>query len=328
MNFGPKCSPEVQNVPPPLAAVAAAFRDSAQVVGSIDSALLMWEACCVPSLLAGAGTWVGISPAAERKLESLQHWFLRLMLRVGPGCPVASLRWETGMLSMQMRIWVEKVMMVRHLRGLEEGSLARLVYDEQKEQGWPGLAKETSNICLELGIENCNESDIWSLSTKQYRQLLIQKCKEKDEIGLRKMAEGKIKCTKIMSELYGRKLYMSTYRLYMARQIFCTRVQMQPFGTNYRHDKRFKKSNFMCKCAKSEESESHLISGKCAIYGDLRKKHEDIEDDRKLTDFFLAILDRRERLEEKDTRTQDTLVAGSSPLLAARHSGVPPVLAL
>ena len=28
VNFGPKCSPEVQNVPPPMVAVAAAFRDS------------------------------------------------------------------------------------------------------------------------------------------------------------------------------------------------------------------------------------------------------------------------------------------------------------
>ena len=28
MNFGPNCSPEVQNAPPPAAAVAVAFRDS------------------------------------------------------------------------------------------------------------------------------------------------------------------------------------------------------------------------------------------------------------------------------------------------------------
>ena len=63
-----------------------------QAIGGIDSALLMWEACCIPSLLTGAGTWVNITPAAERRLEALQHWFLRLVLRVGPGCPNPSLR--------------------------------------------------------------------------------------------------------------------------------------------------------------------------------------------------------------------------------------------
>ena len=41
-----------------------------QVVGGMESALTMWEACCVPSLLHGAGTWVEITPAAERALRA------------------------------------------------------------------------------------------------------------------------------------------------------------------------------------------------------------------------------------------------------------------
>ena len=115
-----------------------------QAIGGIDSALLMWEACCIPSLLTGAGTWVNITPAAERRLEALQHWFLRLVLRVGPGCPTPSLRWETGMLSMRMRVWIGKVMFVRHLRGLDPTALARQIYEEQKEHKWPGLVKLTA----------------------------------------------------------------------------------------------------------------------------------------------------------------------------------------
>ena len=73
------------------------------MVGGMESALTMWEACCVPFLLHGAGTWVEITPAAERRLEALQNWFVRLILRVGLGCPsravAASLRWETGLMS-------------------------------------------------------------------------------------------------------------------------------------------------------------------------------------------------------------------------------------
>ena len=84
-----------------IAAVVEDWRS--QVVGGMDSALTMWEACCVPSLLHGAGTWVEITPAAERRLEALQNWFVRLILRVGLGCPsravAASLRWETGLMS-------------------------------------------------------------------------------------------------------------------------------------------------------------------------------------------------------------------------------------
>ena len=75
----------------------------------------------------------------RQKLEALQHWFVRLVLRVGPGCPAPSLRWETGLLSMRMRIWVEKLMLVRHVRGLDISTIARRVYEEQKLQKWPGL---------------------------------------------------------------------------------------------------------------------------------------------------------------------------------------------
>ena len=33
----------------------------ARQVGGMETALLLWESCCIPSLLHGAGTWVEIS---------------------------------------------------------------------------------------------------------------------------------------------------------------------------------------------------------------------------------------------------------------------------
>jgi hypothetical protein len=112
----------------------------------METALLMWEACCVPSLIHGAGTWVEITPATERKLNTLQQWFLRLVLQVGPGAPLASLCWETGTLDMKLRVWQEKVMLVLHLRGLGEETLASQIYREQVALEWPGLAKESENV--------------------------------------------------------------------------------------------------------------------------------------------------------------------------------------
>ena len=71
-----------------------------KAAGGLETALLLWQACCLPSLLAGAATWVEISAATEKRLNSLQNWFLRLVLKVGPGAPLASLLWDTGMLDM------------------------------------------------------------------------------------------------------------------------------------------------------------------------------------------------------------------------------------
>ena len=170
-----------------------------QVVGGMESALTMWEACRVPSLLHGAGTWVEITPAAERRLEALQNWFVRLILRVGPGCPTASLRWETGLMSMAHRVWMEKVLLVRHLRGLDPDSLARRVYEEQRERAWPGLARETTEICRQLGIPDCNTADILATRDKEYRKMITESCKQYDKRKMEKEMEGMEKCEKILT---------------------------------------------------------------------------------------------------------------------------------
>ena len=44
-----------------------------QAVGGMVTALVLWEACCLPSLLHGAGTWVEISPQTEKQLENMDR---------------------------------------------------------------------------------------------------------------------------------------------------------------------------------------------------------------------------------------------------------------
>ena len=79
-----------------------------RMVGGMETALLLWEACCIPSLLHGAGTWVDISETTIKKLNQIQCWYLRLALQVGQGAPRASLLWDNQVLDMQLRIWKEK----------------------------------------------------------------------------------------------------------------------------------------------------------------------------------------------------------------------------
>jgi hypothetical protein len=213
-----------------------------------------------------------MTPAAVRWLEALQHWFVRLILRVGPGCPVASLRWETGLLSMELRVWIEKLMLVRHIRSLGVNTIASMVYNEQKRNNWPGLAKETKLICEQLRINDINEASIDNKGDRVYRKYITQQCKSLDETRLRVLASGKEKCKKIMKETFGRKTYMSAQKISEVRKYFYTRVKMQPFGGNYSKDRRFSRTEWMCRCTEEREEESHLLAGNCPVYGDLREK--------------------------------------------------------
>ena len=45
----------------------------ADAVGGMETAILLWESCCISSLLHGAGTWTDISGTTEQKLNSLQQ---------------------------------------------------------------------------------------------------------------------------------------------------------------------------------------------------------------------------------------------------------------
>ena len=61
---------------------------------------------------------------------------------------------------MKIRVWQAKVMLVHHIRRLDESSLANRMYKEQVKNIWPGLAKETEDLCDILCIEIVNETEL------------------------------------------------------------------------------------------------------------------------------------------------------------------------
>ena len=72
---------------------------------------------------------------------------------------------------MSLRIYREKIFLVGHIRKLNNNTLTKQIYGEQKLKKWPGLALETASICSELGIEDCN---ITQLDKVAYEKILTQ----------------------------------------------------------------------------------------------------------------------------------------------------------
>ena len=103
-------------------------------------------------------------------------------------------------MNMGLRVAIEKLMLIHHIRSLDENTLARKVYEEQKSNNWPGLAKETALICEELDVENVNET---AIPKNEYRKLVLKACQLKDEVNLRSQAERKSKCQKIIGLGFG-----------------------------------------------------------------------------------------------------------------------------
>ena len=265
------------------------------MVGGMETALLLWEACCIPSLLHGAGTWVDISETTIKKLNQIQFWYLRLALQVGQGAPRASLLWDNQVLFMQLRVWKEQILLVLHIRNLDNDSIAYIIYKEQKEKQFPGLAIETKYICQNLNIEDCNET---LLDKTRYIKIVKNALHQKNEQMLRLLAQGK--CERINNEEYGKKDYISSKDIHSVRQQYRTRFGLQNFAGNYSHDNKFAKTNWLCKCLESRENESHLTSGKCKIYGHLNERFGDLSNDENLILFFQEVLARRDQMDEDE----------------------------
>ena len=210
--------------------------------------------------------------------------------------------------------------MVIYIRNLEETSLASQIYEEQKRNQWPGLASETKQICQDLGIENCNTT---RMSKIDYKKILLSACHAKNEANLRSQAKGK--CVRISSETYGKKDYIKQTNIHNVRQTFRSRFGLQPFAGNYSKDRRFQKSSWLCLCKEAREEESHLMSGKCSVYGDLALKYKDFSKDEVLVQFFTEVLARRDQLSPGGG---DNTTVGASSGLSVQNEpdqGLPPI---
>jgi hypothetical protein len=177
--------------------------------------------------------------------------------------------------------------------------MAGKVYREQVAMDWPGLAEETKEICTKLGIENCNTANITTtLDKNHYKRIIKEAIVKKNESILRGQAEGKIKCVKIMKEQYGKKNYIGESLISDVRTWYRTRVGLLPFAGNYSHDRRFAKTDWMCRCEEAKENEPHLRSGECPAYDDIIANYRNLDDDEELVKYFQEVLERRDRIDD------------------------------
>ena len=79
-----------------------------QALDGMMSAWELWERALVPSLLSGAGTWLGNISETEKVCNDLQYFFWRIMLNVPESCPKVGLLCDTKIINMKYRIYKEK----------------------------------------------------------------------------------------------------------------------------------------------------------------------------------------------------------------------------
>ena len=264
----------------------------AQRVGGFCSGLLLWESCCIPSLIYNCSTWVGMGREEEKVLNQCQDFFLRLMWATGPGAPRVALRADLGTRSMESRVWQQKILLVHHMARLEEGDLARMMLEAQRKNDWPGLAQEVAGLCRWLELEDASTT---RLDNKIYKKEVAKACKYMDETNMkREMERMKLKKMKIMidndCEL---KDYVKNGNVYSARKAWEVKSFMLRVAGNYPAHKKYESTGWRCQACPYmvREDQDHLTH--CSGYSDLRIG-ADFDNDEELIKFYRKVMKRRE----------------------------------
>ena len=256
-----------------------------QMVGGSMSAFDLWEAAVLPALLYNSETWVEITQNTVDNLEKLQHYFVRLLLQVPESTPKPALLSETGLLSMKYRIWTRKLTFVNTIKNMPKGTLAKQIFDEQVKRGWPGLAREASEICQVLDIPNIVRKDV---RKTEWEKLVKQATRNKHEEELKEEVGSKTKLEGIKDEDMKRKEYFQQKSLEDTRLLFRIRTRMVELKANFKNKPAFRKDGWICEgCNKEVESNGHVMT--CQAYEHVREG-KDLGSDMGLVQFFKEVL--------------------------------------
>ena len=195
----------------------------AEVVGGALCGIELWQLCALPSLLSSCSTWFEISPEAVELAEQIQLDFLWTLFKVLKSCARASLRSESGVLAIKYQIFKEKLMLLFHIRHLDETALANRIYLQQLKYGWAGPVKEGKEICQELGIPDVT---VVQATKQEFKVMVKEACRLKDEKELKENIVQKEKIQLLKEEDCKRKYYIEKMTLSEARILFQHRTNM------------------------------------------------------------------------------------------------------
>ena len=223
-----------------------------QAIGGMMATKYIWEGAIVPSLLAGAGTWMGCNAKEEEMCEEVQELYWRTILQVPKGTAKVMLRAETGSMKMKQRIWKQKLMLAARIAG-QEGSLANQIYMEQLEMGWPGLAREVEEICKKCGVPDMNKE---MMDKDQIEEAVFYSSykETKEEMNkYEKLKDIKNEDFRVEQE-YLKEKAMDTARMaFRIRTKMVKNIKMN-FKNLYRNDLKCKECDM-----EEEESQEHML---------------------------------------------------------------------
>ena len=248
-------------------------------------------------------TWINIPKKTIKILTNFFNMFLRCIFRIGTGCPIMNLYWQSGFLLVENLILKNQMMFYHHLANLPSVSLAAEIFSLQVEHSLPGLATQIEEHIHKLGISPMN-------SSKRFRK---KKVANYINTINREQLLGKIRKYKKLDydqfcqEEFERKEFFYVHKLEDVRALI--RISSRMVET-VRSDfpNKYRKRSLVCPSCRPEVNIStnrqtdetrngpldtlEHIKWNCAAFKELRSQY-DVNDDCELIKFFKCVVEQR-----------------------------------
>ena len=226
-----------------------------KAMGGLVAAWELWERAILPSLLSGAGTWLGEVSEAIKLCNKLQGFYWRVILKVPESCPKLALLCETKMTDMKYRIWEEKCLLLSRVHSLEEGSLAKSIYEVAEENGWPGLGRDVRQICEQIQIPDLNKYN-------QRKQEIKKAIAHANYESMMQQFEGSRKLEDIkFDDFTNMQEYFNDRNLERARMKFKIRTKMvETIPCNFKNKYKNVPNGLKCKFCPDDMTQNHCLT--------------------------------------------------------------------
>ena len=227
---------------------------SMQRFAGLEAAVILWEKALIPSLLNGAGTWIGDIKNTVKLCNNIQDFYWRIILEVPASCPKVALQSETGMMDMSLRIEKMKCLLLLKIKNMEGNALAKQILMRAEKNGENGLNSEVRDICRRLCIGDLNEVDI----CKNDLNFIFKK----EQISIiKKKVEDSSKLSHLKWENFHECApYFKDKNISNARMKFRFRTKMtKNIPGNFKNNFKYNQADMLCSFCPVNLTQEHLL---------------------------------------------------------------------
>ena len=215
----------------------------------------------LPSLLNNSSTWIDAPKKTIERLENLQTILMRFLMAVPNSTPITALNWDLGMMGMEHRINEHKLMFLHYLLSPDGSSLAKEVFNIQKNLKFPGFVPEARGLILKYSLPDILDSNL-VLTKGKWAQVVKEAIKNKFESELKDQMEtsSKLKESKLVNEEFKLQDYIKEMNIPDARTNFRIRCSIvNTIKMNQKNNPEYARKLWICEDCGNVDSQSHIM---------------------------------------------------------------------